>query len=68
MVEGVQSCSAMAEGGREGNTFEILVLHHISFFALSFFYPSFFFPGIGKEVRREQQMVCKDIGLRKEDR
>jgi hypothetical protein len=53
-VEGVQSCSTMAQGGREGNTFKILVFLPISFFlAFSFFRPSLFFPGVVKEVRRE---------------
>jgi hypothetical protein len=66
MVEGVQSCSAMAQGGREGNTFEINVFFPISFFlALSSFCPSFFFLGARKEVRQEMRMVCKDIGVNK---
>jgi hypothetical protein len=69
MVEGVQSSSAMAQGGREGNTFEILVFLPISFFvAFSFLYHSFFFPGVGKEVRREWLLVCKDIGVCNGDR
>jgi hypothetical protein len=63
-VEVLQSCSAMAHGGRKGNTLEILVLLRISFFDLFFFRPSFFFfTGTEKEVRREQQMVRKDIGV-----
>jgi hypothetical protein len=36
MVEGIQSYSDMAQGEREGNTFKILVLLPISFFALFF--------------------------------
>jgi hypothetical protein len=40
--EGVQSCSAMTQGGRKGNTFEILVLLHISFFSRSLIFPSLF--------------------------
>jgi hypothetical protein len=67
-VEGIQSYSTMAQGGREGNAFEILVFLPISFFlSISFFCPSFFFLGTGKEVRREQQMVHKDIGVCKGD-
>jgi hypothetical protein len=65
MVEGMQSNSAMAQGGRNGITFEILVFLPISFFALSFFRPSFFFLGTEKEVRREWWMDRKDIGVRK---
>jgi hypothetical protein len=64
MVEGMQSNSAMAQGGWNGITFEILVFFPISFFALSFFRPSFFFLGT-EEVRRERWMDRKDIGVRK---
>jgi hypothetical protein len=68
MVEGVQSCSAMAQGGREGNTFEILVFLPVSFFPCFLLFPSLFlFLGVGKEVRRERRMVHKDIGVRKGD-
>jgi preprotein translocase subunit SecG len=42
-MEGVQSCSTMAQGGREGITFKILVFLPISFFALSFFLSLFLF-------------------------
>jgi hypothetical protein len=44
MNEGVQSCSAMTQGGREGSTFEILEFPHVSFsFLLSpFFVPLYF--------------------------
>jgi hypothetical protein len=57
MVEGVRSCSAMAHGGSGGNTFEILVFLLLSFSSLSSFHPSFCFLGVGKEVRRERQIV-----------
>jgi hypothetical protein len=40
MVEGVQSYSAMAQGGREGNTFEIQVFLPISFFPHFLLFPS----------------------------
>jgi hypothetical protein len=46
MVDGVQSCSAMAQGGRKFNTFKTLVslpIFLFFFFALSFFHPSFLF-------------------------
>jgi hypothetical protein len=63
-MEGVQSCSAIAQGGREGNTFEVLVHSPISFFfVLSSFCPSFFFLDAGREVRREQRIMQKDIGV-----
>jgi hypothetical protein len=43
MVEGIQSCSAMAQGGREGNTFKILLFLPISFLlSLSLLFPSLF--------------------------
>jgi hypothetical protein len=68
MVEGVQSCSAMARGGREGNTFEILVFFPIVLLFRSLLLPSLFlFLGVGKEVVRERQMLQKDIGVRKGD-
>jgi hypothetical protein len=35
MVEGVQSCSTMAQGGREGNTLEVLVFFLFPSFSLS---------------------------------
>jgi hypothetical protein len=68
-VEGVQSFSAMTLGGREGNTFKILVFFFLFsfFFALSSFRPSFLFIGTGKEVVRERWMVRKDIGVHKGD-
>jgi hypothetical protein len=56
----------MAQGGRDGNTFEILVFLPISFFPrFLLFLSTFFFLEVGKEVRREQQMMRKDIGVRK---
>jgi hypothetical protein len=54
MVEGVQSCFAMAQGGRNGNTFTIPVFLLPISFSLSlslchaFSFP--FCPGTGKEV------------------
>jgi hypothetical protein len=68
-MEGVQSCSAMAQGGREGSTFEILVFLPISFFFLlsPFFRHSFFFLDTGKKVRRERLMVRNDIRVHKGD-
>jgi hypothetical protein len=57
----------MAQRGRGGNTFEIMVflLFSFSFLSLSSF---FFLLGVGKEVRREQQIVQIDIGVHKGDR
>jgi hypothetical protein len=50
MVEGVQSCSTMVQGGRECNNFEILIFLPISFFPrFLLFPPLFLFPGVGKE-------------------
>jgi hypothetical protein len=42
MVEGVQSCFTMSPGGREGNTFKILVFLSISFFPRFLLFPSLF--------------------------
>jgi hypothetical protein len=43
MVEGVQSCSAMAQGGREDSTFEILLFPPISFLCSLLFLSLFHF-------------------------
>jgi hypothetical protein len=69
MMEGVQSCSAMAQAGRESNTFEVLVFfsYFLLFYSLLFL-PLFLFSDVGKEVGREQWMVRKDIGVHKGDR
>jgi hypothetical protein len=57
-VEGVQSCSAMTKGGREGNTFMVLVFLLFPSFSLSLLFPPLFlFLDAGKEVGREWQMV-----------
>jgi hypothetical protein len=53
MVVGVQSYSAMAQGGREGNAFEILVFSPIFLPFRSLLFSSLFvFLGAGKEVGR----------------
>jgi hypothetical protein len=68
-VEGVQSCSAKAQGGREGNTFKILVFSPIFLLFCSLLFLSLFlFSSVGKEVGREWRMVRKDIGVHKGDR
>jgi hypothetical protein len=62
MVDGVQSCSAMAQGGRKFNTFKTLVPLPIFlfFFCSILFHPSFLFcPDTGKEVRIEWQMGAR---------
>jgi hypothetical protein len=69
MVEGVQSCSTMAQRGREGNTFEILVFTPIFLLFCSLLFLSLFlFSSTGKGVGRERRMVQKDIGVCKGDR
>jgi hypothetical protein len=57
----------MTQGGREDNTFKILVFFPISFFTLSFFIPLSFYD-TRMEVRREWRMEHKDIGLHMGDR
>jgi hypothetical protein len=56
----------MAQRGRGGNTFEIMVFLLFSFSFLSLLF--LFLLGVGKEVRREQRIVQIDIGVHKGDR
>jgi hypothetical protein len=55
-MEGVESYSAMAQGGRGSNTFEIWVFSPIFLFPLSLSLSLLSIPlsflGVGKEVRR----------------
>jgi hypothetical protein len=49
MVEGVQSCSAMAQGGREGNTFKVLeFFSYFLLFCSLLFAPLFLFQTQGR--------------------
>jgi hypothetical protein len=58
-VEGVQSCSAMPQEERGSNTTKILVFLLFPFLSLSLSLLSIplSFLGIGKEVRRERQIM-----------
>jgi hypothetical protein len=66
IVEGVQSCSTMAQKGRGSNTSKILVLLLIPFLSLSLSVPLSFLV-IGKEVWRGRRIMRKDVGVRKGD-
>jgi hypothetical protein len=53
IVEGVQSCSSMAQGGRRSNTPELWYSPLFAFFSLSFpLSVPLSFSDVGKEVRR----------------
>jgi hypothetical protein len=54
MVEGVQSCSAMARERREGNTFEILVFPSYFFFSRSLLFSSLFLFSRHREGGKER--------------
>jgi hypothetical protein len=67
-VEGAQSCSSMARGGRGNNTSKILVFPLFSFsLSLSPLFIPLSFSGVGKEVRRSWKIVQKDLGVCKSD-
>jgi hypothetical protein len=54
MVEGVQSCSTMAQGQRKGNTLEILVFLPISFFPRLLLFSSLFLFSKRREGGKER--------------
>jgi hypothetical protein len=56
-VEGVQSCSAMPQEERGSNTTKILVFLLFPFLSLSLLSIPLSFLGVGKEVRRERQIM-----------